>query len=92
MSKLDKTQLMDDLKALIIEECDKQEEFSPDDITENEPLVGESTKLGLDSLDTLQLSRAILKQYSVRIEGSKDGRSAFTSVSAMAGYILAATQ
>src|SRR5690606_33384271 len=40
------------LKALIIEECDK-DELTPDDISDDQPLVGGD--LELDSLDVLQI-------------------------------------
>jgi acyl carrier protein len=87
----DKKQLMLELKQLIITECDKEDEFSAEQISDQESLVGAEARLELDSLDTLQLSLAIKQRYKVRIEGSKEGRKAFASVDAMADYILAGT-
>lgn len=88
---VDKKQLMLELKQLIITECDKADEFSAEQITDQESLIGSESRLELDSLDTLQLSLAIKQRYKVRIEGSKEGRKAFASIDAMADYILAGT-
>ena len=79
------------LKKMIITECDKEDECTVDDITDDEALIGSEANLGLDSLDTLQISLAIKKNYKVRVEGVKDGRKAFSSINAMADYILEKT-
>lgn len=72
------------LKELIIEECDKPE-LSPDDITDDQRLLG--GKLDLDSLDVLQICMAIKAQYGVRIEGSTDARKAMASINSLAKTI-----
>ncbi len=72
------------LKELIIEECDKPE-LSPDDITDDQRLLG--GKLDLDSLDVLQICMAIKAQYGVRIEGSTDARKAMASINTLAKTI-----
>ena len=72
------------LKELIIEECDKPE-LSPDDITDDQRLLG--GKLDLDSLDVLQICMAIKSQYGVRIEGSTDARKAMASINTLAKTI-----
>lgn len=85
-SPMDHSELVEALKRLIIEECDK--DIDPADMPVDEPLMGGS--LDLDSLDALQVSLAIQKQYSVRIEGGPDGRKAFASINALADFIIAA--
>lgn len=85
-SELNHPDLVETLKRLIIEECDK--DIAPADMPVDEPLMGGS--LDLDSLDALQISLAIQKQYSVRIEGGPDGRKAFASLNALADFIIAA--
>ena len=77
------------LKLLILQECDKEDDFSVDDIGDNDPLIGKGAALALDSLDTLQISMAVLSRYRTRIEGAKEGRIAFASVNALADYIIA---
>lgn len=77
------------LKQLLVEECDKEDELDWQSITDSEPLMGKKSRIGMDSLDALQLSLAIQKNYGVRIEGSKEARQAFTSIEGLAGYIQA---
>lgn len=43
--------------------------------------------MGLDSLDALQISLAIQRDYGVRIAGAKDGRLAFASINALVDFI-----
>lgn len=83
------SELKQQLKQLVIEECDKEDDFSPCDIDDDEPLMGTRAALDLDSLDALQISMAIHLRYGVRIEGNKDNRRAFASISALADFILA---
>ena len=85
---IDRETLKHDLKNMIITECDKEDEFTIADISDDEALIGSQASLELDSLDTLQLSLAIKQAYQVRIEGAKEGRIAFASINAMADYIL----
>ena len=73
------------LKTLILEACDKDEPaggLAPDEI-----LFGPDSRLGLDSLDALQISVAIHKKLGVRIADSKDTRRAMASLAAMAAYL-----
>jgi acyl carrier protein len=74
------------LKVLIIEECDK-DELTPEDIGDQQPLLGEA--LDLDSLDVLQICMAIKKQYNVRIEGNTAARRALKNIDALAATIVA---
>lgn len=85
-SELNHSDLVEALKRVVIEECDK--DIEPADMPVDEPLMGGS--LDLDSLDALQVSLALQKQYGVRIEGGPDGRKAFASLNALADFIIAA--
>lgn len=84
---MDKTQLMHDLKTLIIEECEK--ELTPQDIDDNEALIGDEGTLDLDSLDALQIALAVKERYGKRIDGNNETRNVLASVSTLADYILA---
>lgn len=86
--ELDRARLKKELKQLIISECDKEDEFTVDDIADDAPFMGSDGVLGLDSLDALQISLAVKKAYNVRIEGAVDGRKALASINALADYIL----
>lgn len=73
------------LKAMIIEECDKDVTVS--EITDDEVLIG--GPLELDSLDALQICMAVKNTYGVRIEGGPDARRALQSIQSLAETILA---
>jgi acyl carrier protein len=74
------------LKAMIIDECDK--DVAASEISDDEVLIG--GPLELDSLDALQICMAVKNQYGVRIEGGPDARKALQSVQTLADTILAA--
>ncbi|MFC7292580.1 phosphopantetheine-binding protein [Hirschia litorea] len=88
MTELTKDKLMDELKAMIVEECDTEVEAH--EIDNDMRLVGEG--LELDSLDALQISLAIKDKYGVRIEGGPDSREAMSSINALSDFILKAKQ
>lgn len=75
--------LKQELKQLIIDECDK--DFAADDIGNAEPLL--DGKLDLDSLDVLQACMAIKTRYGVRIEGSNASRKLFKTIDTLAEHI-----
>ncbi len=74
-----------ELKELIIKECDL--EISPDEINDDDPLFGNNSSIGLDSIDALQVSIAIQNQYGVVITDSKELRRVMTSINSFADYI-----
>jgi acyl carrier protein len=74
-----------ELKALIVESCDK--DCDPEAIADDEPLFGPEATLQLDSLDALQLSMAIKKRYGLRLTDSKETRRILTSVAALADHL-----
>ncbi|PKO35723.1 MAG: acyl carrier protein [Betaproteobacteria bacterium HGW-Betaproteobacteria-7] len=77
--------LRHELKALIIEACDK--ECTPAEITDDEVLFGPEAPLQLDSLDALQISMAIKKKYGLRLPDSKDTRRILSSVTNLAEHL-----
>ncbi|HAG16936.1 MAG TPA: acyl carrier protein [Bacteroidales bacterium] len=78
--------LIQELKQEIIEALNL-EDMQPDDIDESEPLFGNG--LGLDSIDALELIVLLEKNYGIKIENPKDGKTIFYSVKTMAEYIQA---
>jgi acyl carrier protein len=84
---MDLIELKKELKRIVIVESDNEDDFSPEDISDEQALIGDDSTLCLDSLDILQISMALKKRYGVRIEGVKDGRLAFASINALADYI-----
>lgn len=73
------------LKELILEACDKDE--PPGGLAGDEPLFGPESRLGLDSLDALQISMAIQKRYGVRMPDSKETRRALASLATLAAHL-----
>ena len=64
----------------------KLEDVRPADIPGDEPLIG-STRLGLESLDALELVLAIEKEFGVKIGSSEESRQALTSVDTLVAYL-----
>ncbi len=75
------------LKTLIVEACDK--DCDPASITDDERLFGPEAPLQLDSLDALQVSMAIKKQYGLRLPDSKETRRILSSVANLADHLEA---
>jgi acyl carrier protein len=73
------------LKTLIIATL-KLDDLRPEDIADDEPLIG-SPRLGLDSIDALELVLAIEKEFGVKIGSSEESRQALGSVSTLVAYL-----
>jgi acyl carrier protein len=76
-----------ELKTLIVEECDLADRISVAEIDDDGLLFGSQSKLGLDSIDALQISIAIQNRYGITITDSKEMRRVMTSINAFADYI-----
>lgn len=63
-------------------------DVTPDDIKDDDPLVGGDT--GIDSIDVLELVMMIEKDYGVKIESKELGVKVFASVRALATFIAQA--
>ena len=57
----------------------------PEDINEDEPLVGGS--IGIDSIDILELVLMLEKDYGVKVETREAGVQAFATLRALAGFV-----
>jgi acyl carrier protein len=74
------------LKQLLIKNCMLR--VSPDEILEHTPLFGPES-LGLDSIDALQMTVAIEKDYGVVINDPEVARQAFRSLGALKEWLEA---
>ncbi|EWH10594.1 acyl carrier protein [Catenovulum agarivorans DS-2] len=81
--------LKQELKQLIIKECDKEDELEWQQISDDEPLFGSKSNVGLDSLDALQLSLVLKQNFGIKVEGSKETRKHLQSINAIVDYIQA---
>ena len=80
------------IKTLILEECEKEDDFSADEILDTEPLFGNKSRIDLDSLDGLQLAMALKKKYGLQIEGSRQTRKHLESVETIVALIVSKGQ
>jgi acyl carrier protein len=81
---MDRADLLLDIKRLIISELDLRDR-SEVDILDDELLFG--GRLGLDSLDALQLAMALEERFEVKIPEGEQAKAIFASVSAIADFI-----
>jgi acyl carrier protein len=80
-------QLKYDLKKMIIEDCEK-EDVTPEDIPDDVEIFSSKSGLDLDSLDALEISMGLQKNYGIRLGDPKAFRRTVTSIEALAHYII----
>jgi acyl carrier protein len=80
-------ELKTQLKKLIVVECDKEDDMTWQDIEDDEPLFGNQSKVGLDSLDALQLALVLKEHFGIKVEGSKESRKHLQSINSIVKYI-----
>ena len=80
-------ELKNDLKKMIIKECEK-DDVTPDDIADDVELFSPESGLELDSLDTLQISMGLQKAYGIRLVDPKEFRRIVTTVENLAHYLV----
>jgi acyl carrier protein len=78
---------LNEVKELLLSAVDAKEPLGG--LSPHEPLFGQDSRLGLDSLDGLQLSVAIEKKYGIRMADSKDLRRVLVSLAVLANHIAA---
>jgi acyl carrier protein len=80
------TELKAKLKALIVEEL-KITHVAPEEITDDEPIFAD--KLGLDSIDAVEVVYLVEKKFDIKIKDMKEARPALQSINALAVFIEA---
>ena len=78
-------ELIEQLKADIIEQLNLAD-VNPADIQADTPLFG--TGLGLDSIDSLEISVLLERKYGVKITNSAEGRKVFQSLRTIAEFVM----
>jgi acyl carrier protein len=76
--------LLEQLKQKVVETLNLVD-VNADDIDADEQLIG--GKLGIDSIDILELVMMIEKDYSVKIDSKELGAKVFASLNALAEHI-----
>lgn len=82
---MQEAKLLDDLKAKVVEVLNLMD-VRPDDIDADEQLVG--GRLGIDSIDVLELVIMMEKDYKLTIDNKELGAQVFGSLRSMARFIL----
>lgn len=62
-------------------------DFTAEDIADDDQLFG--PKFGLDSIDALELSVLLEREYGIKMTDPAEGRKVLVTVQTMAEYILA---
>ncbi|MBN1495395.1 MAG: acyl carrier protein [Spirochaetes bacterium] len=78
-------ELLAELKDKIIATLDLID-VTPKDFIEDDPLVG--GKLGLDSIDVLELAMMIDRDYGIKIDNKELGQKIFATLRTLAEHIL----
>jgi acyl carrier protein len=78
--------LKEDLKRILVKELNI-EDVSPEEIEDDEPLFG--NKLGLDSIDAVELVFQVEKHFGIAIKDMKEGRPALQSINSLSAFIEA---
>ncbi|TBR20887.1 MAG: acyl carrier protein [Candidatus Nitrosotenuis sp.] len=81
-------QLKHEIKTMIIKTC-RLNDFTPETIADDQPLVGPDSPLGLDSLDMMELSVELKNRYGVKIMDMKDAMRMMKSINALVESIQA---
>lgn len=80
--------LKEKLKEMLVKEL-HMEDFTPEDILDDDILFGD--KIGLDSIDAVEIVFYVEKYFGIPIKNMKDVRPALQSVETLAAYIEART-
>jgi acyl carrier protein len=76
--------LKDQLKQLIVEDLNLVH-ILPEELGDDEPLFGD--RLGLDSIDAVELVFQLKKHFGVIIKNQSEGRSILQSVNTICAFI-----
>jgi acyl carrier protein len=74
------------LKVLIVDTL-KLDDVRPEDIPDDEPLIGAG--LNLDSIDALELVVTLEKEFGIKISNSEQSRTALASIVKLTAFIRA---
>jgi acyl carrier protein len=75
-----------ELLELIVRSCSLPDPV-PDDFTADEELIGLDSRLGLDSLDAVEIAVALQNRYKVRIDALNTSRMVFKSLRTLAEFV-----
>jgi acyl carrier protein len=77
------------LKSLLVQDL-RITHVTPEQITDDEPIFGE--RLGLDSIDAVEVVYLVEKNFGVKIKDMKEARPALQSINTLAAFIEARSE
>jgi acyl carrier protein len=83
---MDKTELKESLKEYIVQYVNILD-YKPEQIPDNMPLFGPQG-LGLDSIDTLELSVMLEREYGIKLTDPAEARRVLLNIESVAEYII----
>jgi acyl carrier protein len=86
MSAAEKEELKKRIKEVLVEALNI-EHVSPQEIGDDEVLFAKDNKLGLDSIDAIEIVVAVQREFGVRISDQTSSRVVLESVNTLADYI-----
>ena len=72
------------LKLIIVQTL-RLEDITPEQIKDEEPLIGSG--LALDSIDALELVVQLEKEFGIKISSSEESKQALASVASLAAFV-----
>lgn len=75
------------LKRMLIQECNVKN-CTPEEIGDNDQLIGGSGKLQLDSLDAVEIVSALERNYAIRLDNPGDAKKVLRTFSTLRDYVL----
>ena len=75
------------LKRMLIQECNVKN-CAPEDIGDEDQLIGGKGRLQLDSLDAVEIVSALERIYEIRLDNPGDARKVLHSFASMRDFVV----
>jgi acyl carrier protein len=76
------------LKQMLITECNVKN-CTPEDIADEDQLIGGTGKLKLDSLDAVEIVSALERTYDIRLDNPGDAKKVLRTFATLRDYVQA---
>jgi len=63
-------------------------DIKPEDIADDEPFFGTESSIGLDSIDSIEITVLLEREYKIKITDPKEARKILVNVNTVVDYIL----
>jgi acyl carrier protein len=83
----DSTNLALDLKKMLIQVCNVKN-CTPEDVGDEDPLIGGQGKLRLDSLDAVEIVSALELNYGLRLNDPGEARKVLQTFTTLHNFVM----